>query len=482
MDKSAQKEKGKNIKQSTTFSVPFALGEIKEDITINTNTPSKLTKEQIINKALKFHSQGNLKAAEKYYKTVIDQGLRDQSIFSNYGSTLKDLGKLQEAEIFTRKAIKIEPNSAEINYNLGNILKLLRKLKEAEFFTRKAIEMNDKFENSHLNLGIILRDLGKPEDAIPSFLKAIELNPDCVMTKLYLEDVIQKTVPRWHISMINDQERNNAYLKAINLAIKNKDYVLEIGTGSGLLSMMAIDAGAKKVITCESNKSISKIASKIISKNGYKDKIRVINKKSTELTIGNDLSQKADLIISEIFSSNLVGEGVQATILDAKKRLLKSNGKLLPESGEIKFALIKGNSELEEQCFTSEINGYDLSDFNQITGKKFNIHIKGLNSSFLSNDNSAFSFDFYGNEEIKEKEKTIDIPVIKSGTCIGIQTWIKINVYQNIYLENKPSNTKKSHWSNPIYRFKKPLKLSKGEILKVKASILKDNVWFELIE
>ena len=55
--------------------------------------------------------------------------------------------------------------------------------------------------------------------------------------------------------------------------------------------MMAIDSGAKRVITCEMNESISGIAKKIVSKNGYQDQIWVINKISTDLTLGKDLPQ-----------------------------------------------------------------------------------------------------------------------------------------------------------------------------------------------
>ena len=98
--------------------------------------------------------------------------------------------------------------------------------------------------------------------------KAIEINPKFVEAKIHLESLIRKDISRWHIPMINDHERNKAYSKAIKLAVKENDYVLEIGTGSGLLSMMAIDAGAKKVITCEPNESISELAKKIITKNG----------------------------------------------------------------------------------------------------------------------------------------------------------------------------------------------------------------------
>ena len=108
MDSSIQEgEENKKITEVKTFSVPFALGEIKENIFISTNTPSKPSKEQIINQAFQFHSQGNISEAIKYYQYFIDQGLKDPTIFSNYGTILKGLGKLQEAEFSYRKAIEI---------------------------------------------------------------------------------------------------------------------------------------------------------------------------------------------------------------------------------------------------------------------------------------------------------------------------------------------------------------------------------------
>ena len=517
MDGSSQEgEKKKTITEPKTFSVPFALDEINQNIIIANNTPSNPSQEQIIKQAFKYHSQGNIQAAAEYYQYFINQGYKDHRVFSNYGTILKHLGKSKEAEISLRKAIEIEPDLAEAHYNLGNTLKDLGNLKEAELSYRKAIEIKPEFAEAHNNLGTILKDLGRLKEAEvstrkaikinPNFVEAhynlgnilmnsgklkeaslslkktIELNPDFVEAKINLNIVLSKEVPKWHIPMINDNERNNAYLKAIKCAIKENEYVLEIGTGSGLLSMMAIDAGAQKVITCESNKSISEIAKKIIKKNGYQKKITVINKKSTELHIDNDLSQKADLIISEIFSSEFVGEGIQSSILDAEKRLLKEDGKMIPEAGEIKFALLQKNSKIEDFCYTGIVNGYDLSDFNQVTGKKFTDKVNHLNISFLSDVSTAFSFDFYSKDIIKRKEKIIKTKVKKSGICSGLITWIKVNLYGNIYLENNPSCFNNSHWSTPIYTFEKPLEFSKGDIITIKATLLEDKVWFELIK
>ena len=94
---SSDKDQGKKkIPEVKSFSVPFALGEIKENITITTKTPSKPSKEQIINQAFKFHSQGNIQEATKLYQDFIDQGYKDHRVFSNYGVILQDLGNLYQ--------------------------------------------------------------------------------------------------------------------------------------------------------------------------------------------------------------------------------------------------------------------------------------------------------------------------------------------------------------------------------------------------
>ena len=79
------------------------------------------------------------------------------------------------------------------------------------------------------------------------------------------------------------------------------------------------------------------------------------------------------------------------------------------------------------------VNKYDLSDFTQITGNKFVNKVNHLDVLFLSKETIAFSFDFYSNKIIKRKEKIIEVPVSENGICIGIITWIKVNLYQSIY-------------------------------------------------
>ncbi len=170
-----QKQGQKKVSEIKTFTVPLALGENKENITAKTNTP---TKEQIINQAFKFHSQGNISEAAKYYQYFINQGFKDHIVFSNYGAVLQNIGKLKEAESSYRKAIEIKPGFADAHSNLGNILRELGKLPEAEIMVRKAIKLKPDFANAHCNLGTILKDLGNLKEAALFTQKAIEIDPN----------------------------------------------------------------------------------------------------------------------------------------------------------------------------------------------------------------------------------------------------------------------------------------------------------------
>ena len=152
------------------------------------NTPYQ---EEIINQALKFHSNGNLSIAAVYYQEFIDHGFEDQRVFSNFGLILQGFGKLQEAEKYVRKAIAINPYFVGAHLNLGLILRDLGKLNEAEKSTSQAIKINPKSARAHSNLGIILKDLGKLDEADSALRKAIEIDPDYVNAYLNLGIVLK---------------------------------------------------------------------------------------------------------------------------------------------------------------------------------------------------------------------------------------------------------------------------------------------------
>ena len=161
------------------------------DLYKDKNKKNKPSTEQIINQAIQFHSEGNIKEAAKYYQKLISEGNGDHRVFSNYGAILQGIGKLQEAENSYRKAIELKPDFAEAHYNLGIILMNIGKLQFAELSTRKTIELEPNFAKAYLNLGNILKDLGNLQEAELSTRKAIELKSDFAQAHYNLGNILK---------------------------------------------------------------------------------------------------------------------------------------------------------------------------------------------------------------------------------------------------------------------------------------------------
>ncbi len=113
---------------------------------------SKINKEEIIEKALQYHSNGDIAKASKYYQFFINQGFKDHRVFLNCAEILKDLGRLKEAEIWIRRAIELKPDYELAYNNLGNILSSKNNFKEAEICFRKVITLNPDLTKAYVNL------------------------------------------------------------------------------------------------------------------------------------------------------------------------------------------------------------------------------------------------------------------------------------------------------------------------------------------
>ena len=423
--------------------------------------------------------------AEVSFKKAIELKPDYAEAHFNLGNTLKTLGRLDEAEKSYKKAIELKPDYAEAHNNLGSLFSKLNRLNEAEVSFKKAIEIKPNYIGAYTNLSFTQKDLGRLDEALDSFNQVLKLDPNSAVINFHKNNLIKTIVPAWHVTMMNDNYRNSKYLEAIKLAvndISDDSLVLDIGTGSGLLSMMAIANGAREVVACEITNTIAKIAKKIIHKNGYAEKITVINKKSTELKIGEDLPKKVDLIISEILAAQFVGEGVRSSIFDANKRLLKKDGIIIPESGTIKISLLGSDKKILDVVSVTSVNGFDLSEFNSITQNKWNMNLTEI-PTLLSGHKDAFNINLYNEDNIVNEEKIIELKANQDGLCLGIIQWMKIKLYKDIEYENIPGTefAGRSHWPTPLYLFDKPVTVKKGNVLKIRAILGDDNVWFGLL-
>jgi len=152
---------------------------------------------------------------------------------------------------------------------------------------------------------------------------------------------------------------------------------------------------------------------------------------------------------------------------------------MIPESGTIKISLLGNDKEIFNTISVANVSGFDLSEFNSISQSKFT-HFLKKKPTLLSNNEDAFSINLYNDQNIVKEEKIIELKVNKEGLCLGIIQWMKIQLYKDIEYENSPSGyvDNSTHWNTPIYLFDKAVSVKKGDILKIRAFLDTDNLWF----
>jgi type II protein arginine methyltransferase len=104
----------------------------------------------------------------------------------------------------------------------------------------------------HFNYASYLCSIGKFIDGMWHFRKSLHIQPSFLAARESLDNLLNYAVDRWHFRMLNDTARNSAFDQAIQQVVKElsesnpgkKVTCLDIGAGTGLLSMMAIRAGA----------------------------------------------------------------------------------------------------------------------------------------------------------------------------------------------------------------------------------------------
>jgi len=132
----------------------------------------------------------------------------------------------------------------------------------------------------------------------------------------------------FHDLMLNDRLRMAAYRQAIFEAVEPGDVVLDLGTGTGILSQWALEAGARRVFGIDLSAPILEQAVARIRSAGLAERFEPINQLSYDV----ELPQRVDVLISEIIGNLADNEDFQPILQDAIRRFLAPGGRILPRT------------------------------------------------------------------------------------------------------------------------------------------------------
>ncbi len=138
-----------------------------------------------------------------------------------------------------------------------------------------------------------------------------------------------------HRTMICDRARTEAFQRAINAVVRPGDIVLDVGAGSGILSMFAARAGAARVYAVERT-TVAVLAQELAAANGVAEIVQLIHGDIMDI----ELPERVDVIVSEWLGGFGIDEGMLAPVIAARDRWLKPGGVMIPRSVTAWAALV----------------------------------------------------------------------------------------------------------------------------------------------
>jgi len=276
----------------------------------------------------------------------------------------------------------------------------------------------------------------------------------------------------FHNLMLNDKIRMMAYKSAIKNTVKPGDVVLDIGTGTGILSKWALQAGAKKVYAIEMDSEILSLAIHNMSLYGFKDKFIPFN----EISFNVELPERVDVVISEIIGNLADNEDFQPIIGDALIRFLKPTGVMIPQS--VASYIVPISSHKAHSCIKSNSiltlnpDKYNLKSLlqNKKITDPFNIYYDTVIpfSTYLS---KAVQLKIFENNWDEDPEYNVDrvFKLCENNIFTGFKGYFVANLCTNVILDisgdGENNNLSSDSWKHAFLPIKDPISVRKGDIL-----------------
>jgi SAM-dependent methyltransferase len=435
----------------------------------------------LLSQAHEHFKSGRLEEAEERARELLSRNPDYAEANHLLGAIRFQQGRVEESLAFLKRAAASPRASAELHNNLGAVLSKLGRKDEAIAAFERALAMNPGYADALNNLGVIYLEKQKPEHAVTAFRKAVALEPGLLHAKANLRSTYQGVVPSWHFAMMDDRKRNQAYEAAIRRAAPGKR-VLDIGTGAGLLSLMAARAGASKVTACEAVPLIAERAREIIVNNGLADRITVVPMKSTAMSVPHIMQERAEVLVTETFASGLITEGVLPTVEHAHEYLLTPDATVIPAAACI-MGYLAGGDTLQGMLFVDKIAGFDLSGFNDFAPAMLAVALDNVPHRALSDDIEVMRFDFH-EKHFPMGGVRLALKATHHGVCVGVAQWIRLELDAHATYENRPSPSApfNGHWTHILHRFPRLVTVAPGDVVPVLFRHDRSQIGIDLID
>jgi type II protein arginine methyltransferase len=265
--------------------------------------------------------------------------------------------------------------------------------------------------------------------------------------------------PQYHTQISTDAERIAAWEAALTDVARPGMLALEIGTGSGILAMLAARAGCD-VVSCEINPAIAAVAEEVVRCNGLDRRIRIVRKSADNLRMPADLPRPADLLLLDLFSDNLFKFNPFEVVRMAR-RLLRPDAVVVPMRVSLQGAL--ANFRRWHRLVPGRVSGLDVSLLVDLASMQIGLDAGDqdllLRSAAEPMISAALPFDLPAENGVSER-----ILISGGGSVNGVALWLRLELAKGFVLEARPGLASRGFYARPrFFAFRETLDTLPGQ-------------------
>jgi protein arginine N-methyltransferase 1 len=264
-----------------------------------------------------------------------------------------------------------------------------------------------------------------------------------------------------HFGYLSDPIKVETYQAAIAQAVQPGHVVVDLGCGSGLLGLMALKAGAARVLFIEETEIIE-VARKTVADAGFAEKSEFLRGNSFELT----LPERVDVVVCDHVGYFGFDYGIPALLADARERFLKPDGILVPAQVEILMAPVESEAsralvqQWRDESVPNEFTWLGTTSANTKHPVQLNQQDLLANSATLAALEMGVSTEPYLSWQT-------GFSCLKSGLLDGVAGWFDCRLFGDIRMTNSPTVVSPIDRPQAFLPLDTPVKINEGETIQV---------------
>jgi protein arginine N-methyltransferase 1 len=268
-----------------------------------------------------------------------------------------------------------------------------------------------------------------------------------------------------HVGYLADPQRMQAYRSALRSLVRPGAVVVDLGSGTGILGMLACEAGASRVY-CIDESSMLGVAKTHITANGYADRCVFLKSHSRDV----QLPELVDLVVADQMGSFGLGAGLLESFADAKQRFLKPTGILVPNRLNLYLAGVRAPEFRDALArVRSNAGALDVSHLQHLMLNDVRtVDPRGEPQDLCTSVGELVSLTL-GSAVPETITGVVEISATSAGVLDGIAGWFSasLDLANGTELTNAPFSSERIDRRYMFLPFKEPVTMAANDVFRV---------------